>query len=439
MPARGWDTTPSRRSVLRGLGAGGVLLSGVLRSLRAEASAPLRRAVFVFYANGSHHGWTPAGEGASFKLTPHLLPLERIRKDIVILRDLNLQRGRGNAHKASTYAALAAGGPTSIDQVIAGALRGTTPLASLELAIGFTGGGGGVAPSLSQVDGVFLPGERNPFAAYQRVAARISPGVAGRDPGAVSDLLAARRSLLDYLNQDVKVFRGRLSGGERAKADLLLESVRDLEKSLANLAADLRTIPACGRMMPPVDTANFVARVNDMPKVSRLFLDVMAMALACDVTRVATMMWGGGESDEPVDFMGMRDWHITTHGDPAGRPGELVIKMQAYLAAEFTYFVERLKSFAEGPGTVLDSAVVVLGTQNGNTNQTNFAKEDHDRRNTPFVLAGGCAGAFRTGRVLDCGGANHNDLYVSLARAFGLELTSVGDPSWCKGPLGPLA
>jgi hypothetical protein len=60
--------------------------------------------------------------------------------------------------------------------------------------------------------------------------------------------------------------------------------VRDLEKSLGSLAAELRSIPACGRMMPPVDTANFVARVNDMPKVSRLFLDVMAMALACDVT-----------------------------------------------------------------------------------------------------------------------------------------------------------
>ena len=39
-----------------------------------------------------------------------------------------------------------------------------------------------------------------------------------------------------------------------------------------------------------------------MPKVSRLFLDVMALALACGVTRVVSMMWGGGESDENVDL-----------------------------------------------------------------------------------------------------------------------------------------
>jgi hypothetical protein len=81
---------------------------------------------------------------------------------------------------------------------------------------------------------------------------------------------------------------------------------------------------------------------------------------------------------------------------------------------------------------------VVCGTQNGNTNQTNFAKEDHDRRNTPFILAGGFGGAWKTGRVVDCGGVNHNDLYLSIARAFGLTVETVGDPTWCQGPLAAL-
>jgi hypothetical protein len=48
-----------------------------------------------------------------------------------------------------------------------------------------------VAPSLSQVDGVFLPGERNPFAAYQRVAAASAPPGRARS-GAATDLLTAR-------------------------------------------------------------------------------------------------------------------------------------------------------------------------------------------------------------------------------------------------------
>jgi hypothetical protein len=426
----------SRRAALRGLGTGAALLSGVLRGVRAEAAPPVRRAVFLFYANGSHHGWAPRETGEQFVLTPHLAPLERVRKDIIILRNLSLARGRGNPHKASTYSALGAGGDTSIDQLLAGSWKGTTPLASLELAIGFTSGGGGVAPSLSQIDGVFVPGERNPFAAYQRIASRIAPAAGTDSVAAVDQLLAARRSVLDHLNEDVRLFRGRLSGGERRKGDLFLESVRDLEKSLANLSGDLRTMPSCGKVMPPADTANFVARVSDMPKISRLTLDIIAMAVACGVTRVATMMWGGGESDEPVEFMGMRDWHIITHGDPSGAAGQQVIKMQAYLMGELAYLIERLKSFDEGAGTVLDSTLVVVGTQNGNTNQTNFAKEDHDRRNTPFILAGG--GVFKTGRLHDCAGANHNDLYISIARALGLAVTTVGEPEWCTGPLPAL-
>jgi hypothetical protein len=430
----------SRRQLLRGLGGGAVLLGGLLRSLRAEAAPPRPRALFLFYANGSHHGWTPSGEGQSFVLTPHLAPLESLRKEIVILKNLSLQRGRGNPHKASTYSALGAGGPTSIDQLLAARCRADTPLASLELAIGFTGGGGGVAPSLSQVDGVFLPGERNPFTAYQRIAGRVAPGPGTGTPAAMGGLLVARKSVLDHVKEDAQLFRKRLGAGERAKADLFLQSVRDLENSLGNLAGDLARAPTCGRLAPPADTASFIARVNDMPKVNRLFMDLMTMALACNVTRVASMMWGGGESDEPVEFMGMRDWHITTHGDPGGAPGEKVIRMQAYLAEEFAYLLHRLQSFSLGESgrPLLDETLAVLGTQNGNTNQTNFAKEDHDRRNTPLILAGRAGGALRTGRLIDCGERNHNDVYLGVARAFGLKLKSVGEPEWNQGPLPDL-
>jgi Protein of unknown function (DUF1552) len=434
-----------RRQVLRGLGSGAVLAAGLLRAVRAEAAAPQRRAVFIFYANGSNPAWAPAQEGPDFVLTPHLEPLAPIRKEIVVLRNLTLARGRGNPHKASTFSALGAGAGTSFDQRLAAITRRSTPLPSLELAIGFTGGGGGVAPSLSQVDGVFLPGERNPFAAFARVAARVSPAKVlrarpGRDGSPVAALMAGRRSVLDHLTEDLQTFRGRLSGPERHKAELYLASVRDLEKNLGALATELGRAPACGRMLPPADTANYIARVSDMPKVSRIFLDVMAMALACGVTSVASLMWGGGESDEPVEFMGMRDWHSTTHLDPDGPGGKKVIAMQAYLAGEFTYFVERLRGFPQGDGrTLLDESVVVLGTQNGNSNQTNFAKEDHDRRNTPFVVAGRLGGQIRPGRLIDCKERNHNDLYLAIARGFGLRDATMGDPEWCQGPLPGLA
>ncbi len=432
-------TRLSRRSLLTGLGSGAVLMSGLLRTLRAAEAPPAPRAVFLFYANGSNYRWTPTGAGDSFQLTPHLAPLEPVRKDIIVLKRLTLQRGKGNPHKAATYSVLGAGAPTSFDQVLAERVKHTTPLPSLELAIGFTSGGGGVAPSLSQVDGVFLPGERNPIAAYQRLASRVSPGPMGRDAVSAERALRAQRSLLDSLRADAGSFRARLGRSERPKLDLYLESVRDLEKSLGNFAGDLAAAPACGKMLPPTGAANFVARVNDMPKVSRLFGDVMAMALGCGITRVISMMWGGGESGEPVDFMGMKSWHGVSHGNPDGAPGEQITRMQAYLAGEVAYLVDKLRSMSAGDGgTVLDSTVVVFGTQNGNTNQADFAKEDHPRWNAPMVLAGRCGGALRTGRLVDCQDANHNDVYLALARAFGLDVPTVGDPAWCSAPLAEL-
>jgi Protein of unknown function (DUF1552) len=425
----------SRRSVLRGLGASTVFFGGLFRSLRAEAAGNNTRAVFFFHANGSHYAWTPMGNGEAFTLTPHLAPLEPVRKDVVILRGLTLARGAGNAHKAATQSALGAGSPTSIDQTLANAVKGTAAFASLEFAIGFTKGGGGMVPSLSQVNGSFIPAERNPVAAYQRIAARITPAPMMADPGGAEKALVTRKSVLDFLRADADRFRGRLGGEEKPKMDLYLESLREVERGLGSFVGGVQAAAGCGKVTPPGEMPNYDLKVADMPKASRPVLDLMAAALACGVTRVMTMMWGGGENQEDIDFTGIRDWHITTHGNPNGPAGEKVMKMQAYLAGEYAYFVQKLKSYGDGPGSPFDHTISIWGTQNGNTNQTNFSKEDHDRRNTPFVLTGRAGQNLKLGRVLDCNEANHPDLYVSVLRAFGQEVSTFGDPAWCKGPL----
>jgi hypothetical protein len=366
----------SRRSLLRGIGAGSVLLSGLARTVHAETN-PGTRAAFFFHANGSHPFWTPTGMGSSFTLSEHLKPLEPLRNDILIFRDMILQRGSGNSHKSTTFSALGAGGTTSFDQLLAKAFPGVLP--SLELAIGFTSGGGGVTPSLSQVDGVFLPGERNPVTAFARVA-DVLKGGSGTDPGATARALAANQSLLDYLNDDIKTFNNRLGAAEKHKAELYIQSLRDLETSLHKSLTESPLLSCGDRPPDPAAAANIVARVKDMPDVNRLFLDVMATALACGVTRVTSMMWGGGQSDEEVPFVGMGGWHNVSHEDPAGPGGQKMIKMTAYLAGEFAYFCQKLKSYPEGNGTVLDNTMALWSTQNGFSCQVRFAKEDHDVR-----------------------------------------------------------
>jgi len=433
--------TFSRRSLLRGIGAGTVLLSGISKSLYAQDRIP--RAVFLFYANGSHPGWAPQGSGENFTLTPHLAPMESIKKDIVIFRNMVLERGSGNSHKGTSFSCLGAGAPTSFDQTLAQHVKSTTKLASLEISIGYTTGGGGVIAGLSQVNGSFLPGVRNPVTAYQRVAEHIVKDVTqptGTPPmdapmGAEKALLA-RKSLLDYVKDDVAVFKGRLGGEEKPKMDFYLESLRTLERDLGGMMGGVKPIMACGKGTAPEPTMVKDTHVNDMPVVNHLFFDTIAMGLACGVTRIASMMLGGGQSDEPVRFkdISMGNWHSVSHGNPAGDAGQQMIKMQAFMAEEFTYFVQKLKMYADGPVSLLDNTAVVLGTQNGTSTQVAFAKMDHDKHNSPLVLAGSCGGAWKTGKVVDCNNRAYNDVYINIAQAFGLKGT-VGNASWCQGPM----
>ena len=173
----------SRRTLLRGLGCGTVFCGGLAKNLYAQAAPRVTRVAMFSYANGSQYQSEPTGAGETFVLKPHMAPLEAVRKDIVVFKNLTMGRGSGNAHKAASFSVFGLGAPTSIDQQFATFFNGTTPLPSLEIAIGQTSGGGGVIPGLSQVNGKFIPGVKSPLAAYQRIADRITGGASGPATG----------------------------------------------------------------------------------------------------------------------------------------------------------------------------------------------------------------------------------------------------------------
>jgi len=94
--------------------------------------------------------------------------------------------------------------------------------------------------------------------------------------------------------------------------------------------------------------------------------------------------------------------------------------------------LDQLKSVPEGAGTMLDNTVVFWSNELSDG-------VIHDRRTMPYLLAGSCGGAFKTGRLVEYQGAKHNDLLVSLCNAMGLDdVTTFGNPAYCSGPLSGL-
>jgi hypothetical protein len=437
----------SRRTLLRGLGYGLPFCSGLSNVLYAQTAPRIKRVAMFAYANGSQYNSEPTGSGADFVLKPHMAPLEAVRKDIIVFKNLTMIRDGGNAHRGASFSVFGLGAATSIDQTFATHLKGTTPLASLEIAVGQTTGGGGVIPGLSQVNGNFVPGATNPVAAYQRVADRIQGGAPPPSTGtppmntaaAAEQALLRRKSVLDFVKDDVSSFRSRLGAAEAVKMDSYLDSLRTLEIQVGD---GIPTNPpptsgSCVKLASPTLSKNTM--MNDMPTHSRLYLDIMAMAFACDVTRIASVMWGGGENNESIKFgnIDISAWHTISHGDPDGAPGQQITNMQVYLAGEFLYFVQKLKSIMDGEFSVLDNTAAVLCTQNGSSQlgaSANFAATDHPPQHAPFVVAGTCGGSWKTGRLIDIGGRNHNDVYLSIAQALGMNVTSVGRAAWCKSP-----
>src|SRR6185436_6441799 len=122
----------------------------------------------------------------------------------------------------------------------------------------------------------------------------------------------------DFIKDDVQSFRGRLGAEEATKMDFYLESLRTLERKVGgNIATEaLMSSGSCSPITAPLLSKDTL--MNDMPNHSRLYLDIMALAFACNITRVISVMWGGGENNEAIKFgdIDIPAWHSLSHGDP---------------------------------------------------------------------------------------------------------------------------
>jgi hypothetical protein len=169
--------------------------------------------------------------------------------------------------------------------------------------------------------------------------------------------------------------------------------------------------------------------------VTKMQIDTIFMAFACDQTRLAHLMWNGETSQQTFPFLGINDPHhsMSHQSDSDKATHDKLVKVNTWYASQIAYLLEKMDGVIEANGkTMLDNSLVVWTNGLGKGN-------NHTRKNIPFVLAGGAGGYFPTGRFLQFNNA-HNDLLLSILHAAGLkDETTFGDPAFCKGPLPGLA
>ena len=431
----------SRRTLLVGAAGTAVALPWLEafapRRALAQSTLP-RRFVVVFTPDGLLPSWTPTGSERDFTLSPSLAPLAPYQDDLIVIRGLSQQGGGGDAHQngmggvltgaklntgpfAGTGAAPAgwASGP-SVDQRIADAIGGRTKLRSLELGVqvGQADNWGRMCYRASNQP---LPPEDDPAAVYARVFEDLHS-----DPAVLDRLRGRRQSILDTVAGEYQRVARSLGSSDLQRLDAHLEAVRDVELRLTRASHQ-----SGGTCSDPVLPAVQKDSNDAYPDVGGLQTDLLVMALACDITRVASLQWSRSVSQTRFTWLGITDGHhdLSHLGDDDAAGVDKLTRINTWYAEQLASLIAKLKAVPEGDGTLLDNTLILFCNElaKGNT---------HSHKDAGYVLAGGAGGSIQTGRFLHYeGDIPHNNLLVSLLQAFGLPDETFGEPEWCSGPL----
>jgi hypothetical protein len=293
-----------------------------------------------------------------------------------------------------------------------------TPYRTLELGVQ-CGQPHSVYRTIYKGDSQPLHPEVNPRAAFDRLFS----GPVG-DPDALARVKAEQKSILDLLKGDLARVRTKISTEEAPKLDAHLEGIRQLELRLDSMMPTGCTAP----MQPPTSqgrdsNANFPGEVTSM-------LDIMTQALACDLTRVASVQLSRGFSNVTHTWLNQTVAHHSTSHENADNRQKLM-DIDNWYAQQVVRMLTAMDQIDEGNGTLLDNTLVVWGRELGTTS--------HRMQPMPLVMAGSGQGVLRTGRMIDVNNEPHAKLLVSICQMMGLTTNGVGDINPDSGPLTKLA
>jgi hypothetical protein len=438
----------ARRTLLRAASGAALALpflpSLLSRQARAEVTAVPRRFVTMYTPNGViHEGWWPTAvtSESTFELSQSHAPLSSYKERLLILSGLDMKvalEGTGGPHQRGigglfTNQTLGEGlftdgcGRTagwangiSIDQRIANVIGQASPVPSLQLGVRATEND--VQGRISYAGaGLPLPPLSTPLDVYKTVFEKFVPPATTPDQDAARALLAQRKSVLDAVAKEFTALDGRLGAQDRQTLDQHATLLRDVERRLSLGIGDCQKPDAPAALDPGSEL--------DMPKIAELSLDLLAIAFACDLTRVASFEVSTALNRIRYPWLeSMGEGHSLSHSGASDMDAKVqLLKRQAWHSSLIAHLFDRLSVTSEGEGTVLDSTLLFWG------NEVSMGTT-HSHDNMPFVLAGG-TWAFRTGRYLQYQGNSHADLLVSLLNAMGVQDTTFGLAQFCTGPL----
>jgi hypothetical protein len=253
----------------------------------------------------------------------------------------------------------------------------------------------------------------DPFAVYQDLM-----GLGGAPVEVLEQIALRRRSVNDLVREDMQdlMSKAYLSSSDKQRLDTHFEAIRDLEVGMSCELAD-------SEVMVLQDISGAAADNGNRVVVTRLMMDLIALAFSCDANRVATLQIGSGNDTTryTIDGQLQNTFHRISHrvdsdgsnGDPIPNADLLHHKIDRLMAQSFKHLLDRLSSYTGPSGERLLDDTMALWTND-------LATGGHTRMNIPQVIAGKAGGALKTGQYISAGGVTHNKLLNTLITAAGV-------------------
>ncbi len=404
----------------------------------ASAAAPLRM-MFLMVPNGAHMpAWTPSTEGANYELSTTLEPLAKHRDHISVFSGLTLDGARdhgdgGGDHARSGASFLTGAHPkktdgadiknsVSVDQVAALAIGSKTRFASLEMGLEGSAQSGSCDSGYScayssnlawRNENSPLAKENDPSSVFDRLFGDGDAAKEGKNRAARND---RRKSVLDFVLDDAKSLQRKLGAGDQRKLEEYMYAVRDVENRIVH--SDKLRVGEDG--IPNFPRPAGVPR--DWSEHCKLMLDMAAIAIRTDSTRVLTFMFANEGNNRGYPEIGAPEGHhdLSHHGKSEEKQVKIQ-KINLFHMQHFAYLLDHFAGVEEAGSKLLDNCMIIYGG----------GISDGDRHNhddLPILMAGKAGGKIKR--------ASHwkfpqntplCDLYLWMLNQSGVKADSFGD------------
>jgi len=432
------STFLGRRAALKGMLGGAAVTVGLPlldcflnengTALAAGGPLPLRFGTWFWGCGMTPDRFVPKKLGAGYDIPVELEPLAPFRDQMVVLTGFRaILDGRSNfPHTSGNISVRTGSAPNKPDEfvdptidILVGDTIGTgTRFRSLEVAA--TGDPRNSYSSRSL--GARNPSEVSPVALYARIF-----GPEFQDPNAADfkpdPKVMLRKSVLSAVAEHRTRFLSGLGAADKARLDQYFTSLRQLEQQLDLQLQKPPPAEACVVVKGPKETP-VGTEVGQAAANHALMADLLAMAVACNQTRIFNMVFS--DSASSLRKAGSSTTHHQlTHEeqiDPQlGYQPQATWFVEQSMAA-LGVFVRALAAVKEGDGTLLDNMLLFAHSD------TQFAKT-HSVDGVPIVLVGKAGGRIRTGVHIDGSGDPITRAGLTVQQIMGVSVDRWGSGS----------